>query len=112
MMRDLAGWGQVVVGVLSVVLSLGIGWVAMSKTQAETQVKIVKIEERVEKGEDYDAFLQAQLDSAKERIIITETTVAFLKENSEEMNENLKVLVSEMKQLNTKMAVLAAKGEK
>lgn len=111
-MKDLAGWGQVVVGVLSVVLSLGIGWVAMSKTQAETQVKIVKIEERVEKGEDYDAFLQAQLDSAKERIIITETTVAFLKENSEEMNENLKVLVSEMKQLNTKMAVLAAKGEK
>lgn len=110
-MRDKAGWGQVVVGIISILLSLSIGWVALTNAQAETKVKIVQIENRMNKGEDYDAFLQEQVDSNKERIIITETTMKFLQQSSNEMNESLKTLVKEVQELNKNMAVLGAKNE-
>lgn len=107
-MRDKSGWGQVIVGVISIILSLAIGWVALTNAQAESQVKIVQIENRMDKGDKYDAFLQEQVDENKERIIITETTMKFLQQNSQEMNESLKTLVKEVQDLNKNMAVLGA----
>ncbi len=93
-------------------LGIGVGWVAISVAQAEQRVKIVQLEDKVDKGEEYDSFLQEQVDRNEERIIITETTIKYLKENFGEMNSNMKVLVSEVQKLNINMAEYNAKQEK
>ena len=111
MARDRSGWGQVIVGLCSVLLSLGIGWVALTNTQAAATVKIQQLEQQVQKSNDYDAFLQEQVDKNEERIIITETTIKYLKENFGELNDNMKVLVKEVQKLNTNMAVQMAKDK-
>lgn len=80
----------------------------MTNAQAKSQVKIVQIENRMDKCDKYGAFLQEQVDENKERIIITETTMKFLQHNSQEMNESLKTLVEEVQDLNKNMAVLWA----
>jgi len=104
-MVDKSGWGQVLVGILTVGLAIGAGWLALSNNQAGAMVKIVQLEDDVQKSIDYDTYLQEQIDKNKERIIITETTIKYLKENFGELNDNMKVLVSEVQELNKNMAV-------
>jgi septal ring factor EnvC (AmiA/AmiB activator) len=104
-----SGMAQVVLGALSIILTLSVEWVTVNRVQAETEVKIEQLTNRADKEDKYEAFLQSQVDSNKERIVVTETAMSYLKENSIEMNSNIKDLIVELKELNTKIAVLAVK---
>lgn len=107
---DKTAWTQALVGVLSLSLTIVVGWVEVNKTQAEYDVKIAQLAHQADKSEKYQAFLQQQVDGNKDRIVVAETTLAYVKQNSSEMNQNIRELVAELKELNTKITVLSVKN--
>lgn len=107
-----SGWAQVGAALVGTAILVFGGVITVTNSQAESRVKIVQLEDKSKKSDEYDAFLQEQVDRNEERIIITETTIKYLKENFGEMNVNLKTLVKEVQELNINMAEYNAKQEK
>ena len=103
---DKAGWGQVLVGALALLLSVGGTFMTLSSGQAEAHVKIERLESRVEKALDYDYYVQEQIDNQKERLIVAETTLKIVKEETSEINDNIKLLVREIQKLTAKVIVI------
>lgn len=115
-MNDKSGWLQGIVAVLTLLLVMGGGWVAVNVKQAEVNIQITALKEKVEENAKYSGFLQEQNDSLKERVVINETKLGFLAENFLEMSRSMKDLTKEMKafrsEMNSWMIEEAKKGGK
>ncbi len=101
---DKRAWFQLGVGALSVIMSVAAAWTAVKVNQAEVEVRMGKLEAEAVETADYDSYLQGQIEANKERIVINETTVKFMKENLTEVNSNVKTLVGEVRDLNVAVA--------
>lgn len=99
----LPDWMGVVLSGLIMLGTVGGVWVSITNdlTRAVTQVENVKA--RVDNNEEYDAFLQSQHDSLRDRVVRAEANIEYLNAGLTDATSSMRELTKEIRILNDRL---------
>ena len=109
-MRNLPDWLQTALALLALLGGLAGLYASNQSDVAEVRTIQSEHDRRLIDAEDYDAYLQSQHDSLKERVIVAESQVRASSEDMEDLKEVVREVIKELRELNEKIIVVEVKG--
>lgn len=108
-------WINISITALVALAAMAGGWKLMGENVARLESKMTALDERIKANEEYDGYLQQDLDKLKDRSIRTEVKVENLNDGVKDLSISINNLAKELKENNenfNKFVIEQARGKR